>query len=312
MHVIHMTTHSTPPSILFPPTLPRARVSTRLRLTYVTSATLHPRSLRFSSFPRRSYFRRPKFTMPSAASASADDGELKFPLELTDEFDFDRIVSSDGLISICGFGSLLSERSARSTFPDLINFRVAKLSGFRRVFAHTAPIFFERGIAKPETKEISSLSVEPCEGENLIVTIFEIQGSEIPAFLEREHEFRFLAVIPETLNGLFYINPAVICTRYSDEEYLKTRCKGDKYIFFQRYGRYNIDKIWRDDILPCRVYLRHCVLAAQNLGDLAYDNFLDHTFLGDRRTTIREYLSTTGSGIMEEEPPELLKERYGG
>lgn len=45
-----------------------------------------------------------------------------------------------------------AERSARSTFPDLINFRIAKLNGFRRVFAHAAPIFFERGIAKPETK----------------------------------------------------------------------------------------------------------------------------------------------------------------
>lgn len=43
------------------------------------------------------------------------------------------------------------ERSARSTFPDLINFRVARLNGFRRVFAHVTPVFFERGIAKPET-----------------------------------------------------------------------------------------------------------------------------------------------------------------
>ncbi|KAL4568212.1 hypothetical protein LXL04_023819 [Taraxacum kok-saghyz] len=70
------------------------------------------------------------------------------------------------------------ERSARSTFPDLINFQVAKLNGFRRVFAHVAPIFFERGIAKPETK-ISSLSVEPCECESLIVTVFEIKKSEV-------------------------------------------------------------------------------------------------------------------------------------
>ncbi|TMX02986.1 hypothetical protein EJD97_018803 [Solanum chilense] len=315
-----MTTRSTPPVSVGPLSLPYARVYTRSRPTYVASATSPPRSLRFSLSRRRDYFSPRKFTMPSAGAADfpVDGDELKFPVELADESDFDRIVSSDGLITICGFGSLLSgpkfktERSARSTFPDLINFRMAKLSGFRRVFAHVAPIFFERGIAKPETKEISSLSVEPCEGETLIVTIFEIQRSEIPAFIEREHEFRFLAVIPETLNDLFYVNPAVICARYSDEEYLKNRCKGDKEIFFQRYGRYNIDKIWRDDIFPCRVYLRHCVLAAQNLGNLAYDNFLDHTFLGDRRTTIREYLSTTGSGIMEEEPPELLKQRYGG
>ncbi|XP_060960486.1 uncharacterized protein LOC115722754 isoform X2 [Cannabis sativa] len=208
--------------------------------------------------------------------------------------------------------SSLVQRSARSTFPDLINFRVARLNGFRRVFAHVAPIFFERGIAKPETKEISSLSVEPCEGETLIVTVFEISKSDIPAFLERELEFRFLAVLPETLDEKPFDKLAVLCARYSDEEFLRIRCKGSKDIYFQHYGRYGIDQIWRDDILPCRAYLRHCVLAAKNLSDEAYNNFLDHTFLGDRKTNIREYLATTGSGIMEEEPPESLKTRYGG
>ncbi|GER56906.1 replicase polyprotein 1a [Striga asiatica] len=256
----------------------------------------------------------------SAMSASVGDSHRPqtpppldaLPFELKAESDFDRIVSPDGLVSICGFGSLLSERSARSTFPDLINFRVAKLNGFRRVFSHVAPIFFERGIAKPETKETSSLSVEPCEDETLVVTTFEIQRSEIPSFIEREHEFRFLAVIPETFNGLLYTTPSVLCARYSDEEYFLNRCKGNKEIFFQRYGRFGIVKIWLDDILPCRVYLRHCVLAAKNLSEAAYENFLDHTFLCDRKTTIREYLATSGSGIMEEEPPKQLKHRYGG
>ncbi|GAB4843065.1 hypothetical protein Ancab_013044 [Ancistrocladus abbreviatus] len=236
-----------------------------------------------------------------------------FPLvELEDESDFEKLVSSDGYIIICGFGSLLSERSARSTFPELKNFRVGRLKGFRRVFAHVAPIFFERGIAKPDTKEISSLSVEPCEGEMLIVTVFEVQKSEIPAFIKREIEFRFSAVSPETLDGKPFTNPAVLCARYSDEEFFNVRCKGSKEMFYQLYGRHGIDKIWRDDTLPCRAYLRHCVLAAKNLGDVAYNNFLDHTYLGDRKTTIREYLATTGSGIMEEEPPESLKTRYGG
>lgn len=32
---------------------------------------------------------------------------------------------------------------------------------------------------------------------------------------------------------------------------------GSKEIYFQQYGRHNIHKIWRDDVLPCRVYLRH-------------------------------------------------------
>lgn len=160
--------------------------------------------------------------------------------------------------------------------------------------------------------EISSLSVEQCEGETLVVTVFEIRKSEIPDFIKREVEFRFLAVLPETLDGKSYDFPAVLCARYSDEEFFNIRCKGNKEILFQQYGRWNIDKIWRDDVFPCRVYLRHCVLAAKNLGDTAYNNFLDHTYLADRKTTIREYLATTGSGIMEEEPPESLKLRYGG
>ncbi|PON88228.1 Butirosin biosynthesis [Trema orientale] len=258
--------------------------------------------------------RRPSpITMSSSDAARSTSPANQSELgELNGETDFETIVSPDGRISICGFGSLLSERSARSTFPDLINFRVARLNGFRRLFAHAAPIFFERGIAKPETKEISSLSVEPCEGESLIVTVFEISKSDIPAYLERELEFRFLAVLPETLDGKPFDNLAVLCARYSDEEFFRIRCNGSKDIYFQLYGRYGIDKIWRDDILPCRAYLRHCVLAAKNLSDASYNNFLDHTFLGDRKTTIREYLATTGSGIMEEEPPESLKSRYGG
>ncbi|KAL6571603.1 hypothetical protein OROHE_003246 [Orobanche hederae] len=235
------------------------------------------------------------------------------PFELKVESDFDQIVSPEGLVSICGFGSLLSERSARSTFPDLINFRAAKLSGFRRVFAHVAPIFFERGIAKPETKEISSLSVEPCESETLVVTIFEIQRSEIPSFIEREHEFRFLAVIPETFNGLLYTTPSVLCAGYSDEEYLLNRCKGEA----KRYSFKGMDDMaltrfgWTISYPVAFIYATG-VLAAENLSETAYDNFLDHTFLGDRKTTIREYLATSGSGIMEEEPPEQLKYRYGG
>ncbi|XVE82199.1 hypothetical protein DITRI_Ditri15bG0128300 [Diplodiscus trichospermus] len=295
---------SFPPS--YPPTLPHIRAF-HLRATTLTPVTFStPAS---TSTAHRKFLRIHPPIMHSNTKLAATQPEMS---QFDDLSDFEKLLSPSGHISICGFGSLLSERSARSTFPNLLNFRVARLNGFRRVFAHVAPIFFDRGIAKPETKEISSLSVEACEGETLVVTVFEIQNSEIPAFMERELEFRFLAVLPQTLDGEPFANPAVLCARYSDEEFFQVRCKGSKDIYFQHYGRYNIDNIWRDDILPCRVYLRHCVLAAKNLGDIAYNNFLDHSFLGDRTTTIRTYLATTGSGIMEEEPPDSLKSRYGG
>ncbi|PAN28709.1 hypothetical protein PAHAL_5G173800 [Panicum hallii] len=157
---------------------------------------------------------------PTATVASGDAGGGSF-LELTCPADF---AAPGGRISVVGFGSLLSERSARSTFPDLEGFRVAALRGFRRVFAHAAPIFFERGIAVEATKEFSSLSVGPCEGELIVVIVFEIK-EEVPAFIEREHEFKFLAVVPEGLHGVPFTNQAVVCARYSDEEYFKERCQ---------------------------------------------------------------------------------------
>ncbi|KAL8139612.1 hypothetical protein V2J09_005633 [Rumex salicifolius] len=280
-------------------TLPSPRSSTRQRSPTRHSNQLNRLHAAFGPSNRRLQSHLDRFSSTSAAMARHEEQpslgeESSLPKstaeELNDESEFEKIVSSEGYISICGFASLLSERSARSTFPDLINFRLARLRGFRRVFAHAAPIFFERGIAKPETKEISSLSVEPCDGETLIVTVFEIQKSEIPSFIKREVEFRFLAVFPETLDGQSHTNPAV--TRTSS-----ISCMDNiTYIRFGGMTFFHVEPIF---------------VTAKNLGEEALNNFIDHTFLGDRKTTIREYLATAGSGIMDEEPPEPLKTRYG-
>ncbi|AQK93026.1 uncharacterized protein [Zea mays] len=300
------------------PPRPEPPIAVRSRSNALKRATLPPvpltaarLRLRRQPEPGPSPPTRLSHPMPPPTATMSPAAGGSFP-ELTCPADFATVAAPGGRFSVVGFGSLLSERSARSTFPELEGFRVAVLRGFRRVFAHAAPIFFERGIAIEATKEFSSLSVEPCDSELIVVTVFEIKEEEVPAFIEREHEFRFLAVVPEGLDGVPFTNRAVVCARYSNEEYFQERCRGSKEIYNKYYGRYNIDKIWRDDILPCRLYLRHCVLAAKNLGEPAYSNFLDHTYLGDRKTTIREYLATTAAGLMEEEPPESLKSRYGG
>ena len=90
----------------------------------------------------------------------------------------------EAVVGVVGYGSLLSERSALSTFESVENFRLgtgerergeerrrskptddrpaddATVRGYRRVFKHVAPIFLERGIAIRETMEMASLSVE--------------------------------------------------------------------------------------------------------------------------------------------------------
>eukprot|EP00878_Enallax_costatus_P024037 GHUV01025625.1.p1 GENE.GHUV01025625.1~~GHUV01025625.1.p1 ORF type:complete len:231 (+),score=35.65 GHUV01025625.1:763-1455(+) len=127
------------------------------------------------------------------------------PLQAGDELDdyFTGLDAGSGWMTVAGFGSLLSERSARTTFPDLKDFRPGLLRGYRRVFTHTADIFFVRGIARPDTGEISSLSCEPCPGGELVVSLFEVPYTpeSVAAFIAREHEFRFLAVQPSDLAG---------------------------------------------------------------------------------------------------------------
>ena len=131
-------------------------------------------------------------------------------------------------ITLLGFGSLLSERSSRTTFPDLENFRLGRVPNYRRVFGHPAYIFFKRGIANKDTLEMSSLSAEYAEGHpGFICSIFEVPNDDMmadgipsPAFLEREEEFNIVEVPyfdlgDDTDND--QPKKAILCTSSTDE-----------------------------------------------------------------------------------------------
>lgn len=238
---------------------------------------------------------------------------------------------SERHVSILGFGSLLSESSSRLTFPMLKNFRLGRVKNYRRVFAHPASIFFQRGLANFETLEMSSLSAEPCEGATFVCSVFEVpsdclgvckentDGDSLPfslnnQFREREEEFNIVFVPYEELDDKkeHMQKSGVLCTRSTDEAYL---AMWGKHRFEENYGKYGIRTIWGYDansgLRPCSVYLRHCVLAAKRMGDPCLFSFLDETFLVDRKTTIRSYLEKYPH-VMKTLPPEKLRSRYGG
>ena len=57
------------------------------------------------------------------------------------------------LARIIGYGSLLSEASANSTFKGCVqNFRLAYVNNYKRVFALPGSLFFQHGIANMATK----------------------------------------------------------------------------------------------------------------------------------------------------------------
>lgn len=228
---------------------------------------------------------------------------------------------NDAKITIIGFGSLLSERSSRTTFPDLEGFRLGRVPNYRRVFGHPASIFFQRGIANLETKEMSSLSAEYCDGHpGFICSVFEISSQDMmkdgmpsEAFLEREEEFNivsgveYLSLDDPSVKGM-----GILCSRSTDKEYLN---RWGKDRFEKNYKQYGIDTIWgwgpSSGLLPCAVYLRHCYLAAKSMGEVCFDSFLDETFLVDRKTTVRNYLEQNAR-VLEVKPPPDLVGRYSG
>jgi hypothetical protein len=218
---------------------------------------------------------------------------------------------------------LLSERSARRTFPNLSDFSLVAIPGACRVFGHAAPVFFERGMASAGPPfEFASLCAEPwsslhergalkCgsepdfalstehgaaamrEGRYIAATAFFVPPESMKEFEEREPEFSYVRVQPYTMTGFAPSGiPAVMCGRGSDDTVRSRLEQSDGSVSWTTMvSRHGIDTIWHhppDKIFPCPPYLRHCVLASEILG--VKNNFLDTTFLADRRTTIRQHL----------------------
>ena len=228
-------------------------------------------------------------------------------------------------VPIIGIGSLLSEKSSRLTFPNLTNFRLARMKGYRRMFCHPAAVFHKRGIQKVETKELSSLSAEKlCKrdydadpdlgNQEIIVTTFEIPKSEVPAFIEREEEFNFDIVTVQDVvsdENISKSSTGLLCTRSTDAEYVR---KLGQQRFDDDCKAVGLTSIWDSpgEIYPCRLYLRHCLLAAKKLSSDVYENFLDTTYLYDRRTKLRKYVEEKFELIMNEKPNKDLGDRYDG
>jgi hypothetical protein len=255
---------------------------------------------------------------------------------------------AEGWVRIVGFGSLLARSSAERSFPDLRDWRLVRIPRCCRVFGHAAPVFFERGIAAPRPPfEFASLCAEPCkdsdlpmlpnpepalgsaeqfalapaaadaalsEGRYMYATAFCIPPEAMAVFREREPEFAYVAVQPYAADcnerdG----QPAIMCGRGSDELLLE-RLGGESEAGAEGWrtmvSGWGITSLWgldRETLLPCRPYLRFCVLASEALD--VRDNFIDTTFLADRRTTVREYLLKNPT-LMSTLPPESVRAFY--
>ena len=191
------------------------------------------------------------------------------------------------MISVVGYGSLLSEASARQTVPALQNFRLVRVPGYRRIFNKVGIVFLSRHGASPDSLHLASCSTQEATGQEIICSQFECSAEDFVELYEREHRFRWTEVDTVGLDGRPYTGR--MCTGYDDLEYRLNKCITPQE-YELRVGQYYRGAIWRNDILPFPRYLAFCLQSAATQGQAVLDNFLDSSFLADGITPIREYL----------------------
>ena len=245
-------------------------------------------------------------------------------------------MGESGPTTILAYGALLSETSSRLTFPSLTDFRLARVRGMRRVFAHPHLFLISQGLADPNhpSLRLASLSAEKldstkAEGSTLAgftVAAFEVDldDSQREAFVERERDYDIVSVPfyglsdsadrKEEDEGAAPIGTGVICAAGTDDALPALTANSPANAILRDLGR----SVWhweRDSgLLPADVYLRHCLLAVKKAGPEAERSFLDETYLADRRTSLREYLAIDGNEgrVMAALPPTSLMTRYNG
>lgn len=186
-----------------------------------------------------------------------------------------------------GYGSLLSEQSARETVPNLENFRLVEVPGYRRIFNKVGVVFFSRHDVPRDSLEIASCSTEEAPESAMICSQFEVSEQDFLSLYEREHRFRWIEV--ETIDMHGNASRGRMCSGWNDLDYRLNRCVTESE-YHRRVGQYYQGSLWRDDILPFSPYLVFCLQAADEAGAEVLGNFMDTTFLADGLTSIRQYL----------------------
>jgi Inositol 1,3,4-trisphosphate 5/6-kinase ATP-grasp domain len=225
-------------------------------------------------------------------------------------------------VTIVGYGSLLSEWSARASMPTLENFRIAAIDGYKRCFHLVSMSAIRKKRANWITKEVAAVAAQEIQYENpdaqsadqepMIVSVFDIPYSELPAYCTREQRYNFVSVpIRELVSASGHdsvssneawssrklvfakVDPnqqhALMCASYDDDSY-RVRC-GTNEVYNKYVGHIYQGKLWRDDIRPERKYLSFCANAAFELHPEVGHNFLRTSFLADGSQSIAEYMT---------------------
>lgn len=197
-------------------------------------------------------------------------------------------------VTIIAIGSLLSEDSAKQTCPSLRNFRLGKIHGYGRIFNKVDP-----NSENFESAHIATCALIEREDHTSLITLFEIEAADYPAFIQREFDYELRSVEYTELETGKKGQGIACCALASDDAfqaYIEQHPVQKEHYEACRVQSYT-GQVWRKDIFPRPEYLAFCLEAAQALGENYVENILNYTYLADESTTLATYLSEHASKI---------------
>lgn len=262
-------------------------------------------------------------TQGKTINGGAAEGNDAFPAALR---------GGEGSTTILAYGALLSEPSARLTFPDLDNFRIVRVRGYRRVFGHPHLFLIGQSIVDlaDTSLRLASLSAEkvvnsgytsPAEEEavGFVVAAFDVELDDAQRrdFVERERAYDLAKVPYYDIDSDCIALPkgrGVICLAGSNDAELPQILHPVVSRIREQLGQGVWQWKYDSGLLPADVYLRHCLLAVEKAGPIAMHSFVNETYLADRNTTVAEYLDKDNNRerVMAARPPDHLLQRFNG
>ncbi len=182
----------------------------------------------------------------------------------------------------------MSEKDARRTCPNLQNFRYGRVPDYARVFGKVDSNHYDY-----DRDHIANWAFFEAPDHETLVTLFEIPEEEYEALVAREMDYHLKSIkFIELETGT--VGQGIACCAFKNNSdflaHLEKEPLQNKLYKARYHDKYRGD-VWRDDLLPCNKYLAFVLSIANNINDKYIQNILDQSYLGDRKTKVREYLA---------------------
>ena len=191
---------------------------------------------------------------------------------------------------VIGYASLLSEISIGRLFPNVRKITQVKLFGYARCFNSYGTLSVDKGLVNAKDKCVSHASAIIHPDTTMYALAFQLDEKDFNTF--EKHEFRYVFhEVQAYVRDSEEVLSAIMCFEGFDS---KIKLPHMDYLDIQSLmGHYGVKTFWNRNDLPAEVYLKHCIAAAKSISKEYLNNFLDTSYLNDRKVTLREYLAST-------------------